>query len=159
MGIVVTGIGPRSGTSAMMRELIDAGYKPHRYAEAFPTYVAPAKNPEGYYDLSLDFLLDPDAKISLGVTEVVKVWSPQFRQVDWSTVGRVIVMYRNDIPAQLESILETAEAEGLELSDTRIERMFWEPRVLLRDLDVPVTYVETEQLRELGIGSLDKEAV
>ena len=147
MGIVVTGIGPRSGTSAMMRTLIGAGWDPHPAASLFPSYAAPERNPLGYWDLDIKVLLDKEERISLGAKEVVKIWSPSFPQVDWHTVDKIVVMHRNDLDAQMISIKETAKAEGVKLDATAVDRMFWEIRILLSSLNKPIYYVETEELR------------
>lgn len=146
MGIVVTGIGPRCGTSAMMRELIARGWEPHAFAEPFPSYVAPMKNPKGFWDVSIEHL-HSDEIVSLAENEVIKVWSPMYNRVDWSTVDHVIVMHREDKSKQIASILSCAEEEGIEVDDLAIERMFWEPRILLRDVPVNKTYIEIEELR------------
>ena len=147
MGIVVTGIGPRSGTSAMMRTLISWGWEPHESVEPFPTYVAHECNPKGYWDMTVEWLQRDDLIVSLGEKEVSKVWSPIFPRVDWSTVDLIVVMHREDQEAQLRSIRKTAEAEGIKAREADIDRMMWEPRILLQDLDVPKLYIETEHLR------------
>ncbi|MCP4742037.1 MAG: hypothetical protein GY871_07410 [Actinomycetales bacterium] len=160
MGIVITGIGPRCGTSAAMREVISRGYTPHRLAEKFPSYTAAERNPLGFWDISLD-ALESDETFALGENEAIKLWSPQFKRVDWTTVDQVIVMWREDITSQIESILLTAEAEGFTPSNEQVERMFWEPRVLLKDIDVPKQFIEIEDLRLDPYGVLDtiKEVV
>lgn len=155
MRAVVTGIGPRSGTSAMMRLLISSGMEPHRMAEAFPSYVAPEKNPEGFWDIRFEDALS-DEVIQLEDNEVIKLWSPFYRRVDWETVDRLIVMHRADRVAQIESMLSTAEAEGAEASPHKIEQLFWEPTVLIKDLPISPIYIETEDLRSDPEGALTK---
>lgn len=147
MGIVVTGIGPRSGTSAMMRTLISWGWEPHECVEPFPTYVAHECNPKGYWDMTVEWLQRDDLIVSLGEKEVAKVWSPIFPRVDWSTVDLIVVMHREDQDAQLRSIHKTAKAEGFKPRTADIDRMMWEPRILLQDIDIPKLYIETEYLR------------
>lgn len=123
MNIVVTGVAPRCGTSAMMRLLIDNGWQPHALAEQFPGYVAKDQNPLGFWDVSETYL-DAPTPIALEQNQCIKLWDSHFINVDWSTVDLMIVMHRPDLQTQLASIHRCAKAEGLNLSAKQYSQMF-----------------------------------
>jgi hypothetical protein len=105
----------------MMRALIDI-YEPHSYLEAFPEYVAEDMNPEGFWDLRKDSLTEP---IPHEEGSVVKLWAPQYGNVDASKVKLVVWMQRRDIRQQVASILKCGEAEGFgQLPSHLIAKMF-----------------------------------
>lgn len=121
--IIVTGTAARCGTSAMMRALLDDGYKPHSYSEKFPEYVAPEKNPEGFWDVKKEYLFSSDPIPTEDA--VIKLWGPQFHRVEVDDIEAVIVMHRSDIAAQAKSIRSCAIAEGLgDLSPVQVAEMF-----------------------------------
>lgn len=146
MRILVTGIGARCGTSAMMRTLLSDGMTPSPAAEKFPSYCAPSKNPEGFWDLSPETIQSTEA-IRLEENEIVKVFSYFYYQVDWSTVDLMVVMYRNDREAQITSMHETALAEGFEATPAMVDRMLRDPHDLLDHIPSPTIYIEIEELR------------
>lgn len=108
--IVVTGTAPRCGTSAMMRELIKE-YTPHSYSEKFPSYAAPEKNPEGFWDIKKEALFT-DEIIPTEENSVIKLWYPQFNRLNIEDVKLVIVMTRSNFVEQVKSIRSCAIAEG-----------------------------------------------
>lgn len=147
MNIVVTGIGPRCGTSAMMRLLINNGWDPHSVAEQFPHYVAREKNPEGFWDVSKTYL-DNTTPIALKANECIKLWDPHFSYIDWATVDLMIVMHRQDYSKQLRSIYKCAKAEGLDMTAKQYSELFTtahanikEVSNLVKQLRIPMRYL------------------
>ena len=123
MNIVVTGIAPRCGTSAMMRLLIKNGWTTHSITEQFPAYVAREENPEGFWDVSEKYL-NQATPIALGNNECIKLWDPHFQYMDWTTVDLMIVMHRPDFIKQINSITQCSKAEGLNLTAKQCAEMF-----------------------------------
>ena len=121
--IVVTGNAPRAGTSAMMRALIEH-YEPHSYAEQVPDYVAPEKNPEGYWDVAGEHR-NGDKRIPYEKDSVIKLWAHQFHRVQEKDVDLVVLMWRNNFLEQIQSIYVTAAAQGLPpLTPAHISQMY-----------------------------------
>jgi hypothetical protein len=120
--IVVTGSAPRCGTSAMMRLLVNE-YKPHSYAELFPSYVAKEKNPEGYWDMGLSGTQEQAIPYEKG--SVIKLWAPMFTRIDATKVKLLVVMNRANFVDQVSSIYSTGISEGLgPLSPRQISSLF-----------------------------------
>lgn len=147
MNIVVTGIAPRCGTSAMMRILLDNGWQSHSHAEQFPSYTVKAKNPKGFWDVSQEFVENP-TPIAMGDNECIKLWYPHFNLVDWSTVDLMVVMHRTDFVQQLSSIKKCAGAEGLTLTAKQYAEMFTNSNKYInnvqdsvKQLKVPMRYL------------------
>tara|TARA_B100001093_G_C26701482_1_gene959298 strand:+ start:156 stop:641 length:486 start_codon:yes stop_codon:yes gene_type:complete len=139
--IVVTGTAPRCGTSAMMRELLKE-YKPHSYSEKFPSYAAPEKNPEGFWDIKKEALFTDDP-IPTEEDSVIKLWHPQFSRINSDDVNLVIVMTRKNFYDQVQSIRSCAIAEGqIEPSPKQISQIFKNQQQGLSS-----SFSETTQLR------------
>lgn len=151
--ILVTGIGPRTGTSAMMNALIKEGWKPKQnICVKYPSYCSQATrdaNPEGLWDMSNAFVAAPHpASVCLEHGEVIKVWAGFYQKVDLDTVDVVVCMYRDDYEAQKKSIYENDEHKLLKpgmhkilISAARkeIQKYFETKKIIIR--------VETEELR------------
>jgi hypothetical protein len=121
--IVVTGTAPRCGTSAMMR-LLQTEFPVHSYAEEFPEYVAPEKNPEGFWDVKPSVVFDGE-RIPYEEGTVIKLWAPQFKLIDTSKVKLLVIMQRENFMEQMKSIYSCALAEGLgPLSPQQVSLMF-----------------------------------
>ena len=138
--IVVTGTAPRCGTSAMMRLLLTE-YQPHSYIEEFPSYVAREKNPEGFWDVKDALGTD---HIPYEENTAIKLWAPHYSRVDPNDVKLVVVMHRDDIKQQYESIHSCAIAEGFGDSCTpeMISAMF-----ATQQAGLETHFSETPQLR------------
>lgn len=99
---IVTGTGPRVGSSFVMRQAKVAGLRVHgdKYLHgALPV----AGNPGGYYDLYADEIYRLDS----GVAKVWPVSLPMIRQ----PIHRLIILDRKDKEAQKASILKQAKRE------------------------------------------------
>lgn len=130
--IVVTGNAPRSGTSAMMRALVEL-YKPHSYAELFPEYVAKEQNPEGYWDVKKEHLWT-DAPIPTEENTVIKLWAPMFHRINVDDVKLLVFMDRADFMRQVNSIERTSSAEGFTVDSKQIADMFINQRTRAQDI-------------------------
>lgn len=147
MNVVVTGIGPRCGTSAMMRLLINNGWDPHSVAEQFPHYVAREKNPEGFWDVSKTYLETP-TPITLGVNQCIKLWHPYFSYIDWTTVDLMVILHRQDFIKQFKSTDKCAKAEGYHMTIqqyseilTAVHKNIKEISSLVKQLRIPMRYL------------------
>jgi len=118
MRIVVTGIGPRCGTSAMMKRFVDKGYS--FVGSKFPAHGVHEYNPEGYYELELD---DAHTPITLDDYQCVKLWPGWLHLVQPDEIDLLIIMVRKDRKAQIKSIVEVGRAEGLTMSQARAGHM------------------------------------
>ena len=147
MNIVVTGVAPRCGTSAMMQLLLTNGWNPHAVVEQFPRYVAPSENPKGFWDVSDDYRTGA-TDIALNENECIKLWFPMFKHMDWTTVDLLVVMHRQDVIKQRASILRCAKAERLALTVKQSAQMFVEANKninelsdLVKQLKIPMRYL------------------
>lgn len=144
--ILVTGAAPRTGTSAMMRALIEH-FKPHSFLEKFPTYVAKSQNPEGFWDIAQDKFgqdLIPDEP-----NTVIKLWAPHFERVDPDTIQHIVWMHRLDFNNHVRSMHECASAEGYSIDSTIIAKIFInQQKGLERFKTIPRTIVPMEEFRE-----------
>jgi len=107
---LVTGHGPRVGSSHIMRQAKIRGLdvKGSKYAHgALPV----AGNPGGYYDLLLDEVL-------MLRSGVAKVWSAAFGGLQ-VPVDRMVVLSR-DRDSQLASITKQKQREGLEANSAAV---------------------------------------
>ena len=99
---IVTGLGPRTGTSFIMAAAHKAGLPIH--GERFISGVTVEKhNPDGYWEtVQLPDTLD---------NCVVKLWSPVLCTVPQSKVGSVVVLERKNKLQQLQSIYKVFKDE------------------------------------------------
>ena len=137
MNIVVTGVAPRCGTSAVMRLLLENGWEPHESLEKFPEYVAPEQNPDGFWDVSNEVRLGLP-QLAMTGNECIKLWYPMFDLMDWTTVDLLLIMHRKDYVKQIKSILKCAVAEGLDVPLSRWPRVFNETNEAINTLDETV---------------------
>lgn len=115
MRLIVTGLGPRCGTSAMMKRLIDKGYD---YVGAkFPMHSVAEFNPEGYFEPELTYWNTfEDNSLGLFDNHCIKAFPGHLCKFVQDEVDLIIVMYRKDFHAQIDSILRCGKAEGVVLS-------------------------------------------
>lgn len=146
--IVVTGNAPRSGTSAMMRALLEH-YEPHSYLEQFPEYVAKERNPEGYWDLKKEHATSSDP-IPTESGRVIKLWAPMFDRINVDDVHTLVYMQRNDFVKQVDSIRDTALAEGFTVDSDMIAKMFINQRNRTQEIfnKTHTIVVDMENFRE-----------
>lgn len=147
--IVVTGSAPRCGTSAMMRLLLTE-FNAHSMSEAFPEYVAKEKNPKGFWDIKKDYLFTDDP-ITYEEDSVIKLWAPHFHRIDADDVKLVILMTRDNLEEQAESIYYCAIAEGHSPPTSEIiSTLFRNQREGIKQhfSNTPLLRVRMEDLRE-----------
>jgi len=106
--IVVTGHGPRCGTSAMMRTLMAIGVPV--FGRRWVPCDVPANNPEGFYDVWPPE--DRESVRSLPEGCAVKIWPRWFPLVPRERVEAVVAMRRLDRDAQIGSALSAARRIG-----------------------------------------------
>jgi len=147
--IVVTGTAPRSGTSAMMRTLLKDYFNPHTYAEAFPSYVAREKNPEGFWDVKQEHVFG-SGSIPYEPDSVIKLWAPHFPRVNVKKVSLLVIMQRENFSEQIKSMHSCAIAEGLPCNDQMISHMFKQQQEGINKYftETPQLWVKMGTLRE-----------
>lgn len=108
--VVVTGIGPRTGTSFIMQKAKEAGLP--IYGNKFLDGITiPEFNPDGYWDIHPNEIVEAwfDGRLN---NKIVKLWNPILKVVDQSKISRVLILERQDKLAQLTSIEKVYEAES-----------------------------------------------
>jgi hypothetical protein len=106
---VVTGIGPRVGTSFVMNEARKAGL-PIAGHKFLPEWTVPKHNPEGYWDLDPFEFIDMYYSGQLN-NKVVKAWGPLLAQISPGAVFGIVLLERKDKKAQLASINKVMQDE------------------------------------------------
>lgn len=102
---VVTGVGPRVGSSFIMRQAKVAGLNIHGTKYLHGTQPVTG-NPGGYYDLL-------DEEVLAAKSGVAKVWGRQMPFLR-TIPDKILVLERRDREAWLESITKQIKREGLE---------------------------------------------
>lgn len=100
--VVVTGVGPRTGTSFIMQQAKEQGLPV--YGDKFITGVTiPKHNPLGYYETT--------NLTSLPKHGVIKLWGNQLNTVGFENISSLLLLERKDKFAQLESINKVLKDE------------------------------------------------
>jgi hypothetical protein len=100
--VVVTGMGPRTGTSFVMQRALAAGLP--IVGKKFPVLTVPSHNPDGYWE-------------SIGISHanmdghIAKIWYEELAKIDHSLISRVVVLERKDKLAQMHSIYKVFKDE------------------------------------------------
>ncbi len=97
----ITGVGPRVGTSFVMRRCIDAGL-PVNYDPVLEAMLPPSGNPHGYYEYN-------PADLPGLTSGIAKVWPLFLHTVK---VEKAVILQR-DPALQYRSIREQAKREGI----------------------------------------------
>lgn len=135
---IVCGMGPRVGSSFIMRQC-----KVHGLEIAGSKYLhgrlPPAGNPGGYYDLY------PLEVFNLR-KGVAKVWPSQLRYLQ-TNVNKLVLLEREDRDAQIQSILKQSLREGISVDPEESIKKSWEHlEEFLNDNSVTIKKVTTESL-------------
>jgi len=108
--LVVTGMGLRSGTSAMMNILVnDLGFE--LVGEQYPAELPTCGNPDGYFEATdSDAVVQAFVDYEPGEKKVVKLWAPMLEQLmragaNPDAVEQIVLMIRNDRDAQEKSMI------------------------------------------------------
>ena len=99
---VVTGMGPRTGTSFVMQSAKKAGLP--IIGEAFNNIVVPKHNPDGYWETNT---LNPKELNN----HIVKLWYPNLITINTNRISRIVVLERKDKLAQMYSIYKVFKDE------------------------------------------------
>lgn len=129
MGVsVVTGVGPRTGTSFVMCEASNAGMRVS--GERFSKNSVRKHNPDGYWDVNIETYQD-DLNTEKWDGTVVKLWGQSIPMVGNDKIDRIVVLERDDKDEQLESIRRVLKDEmsleanqGIELEADSVLSMF-----------------------------------
>jgi hypothetical protein len=115
MGLaVVTGLGPRTGTSFVMQKAKEHGL-PITGKMFIDGYTVPKHNPQGYWDTDLETITGKHID-----NTVIKLWYPTLKELDHSLISCVVVLQRRNKLAQLSSIYKVYKDE-YELTKVRMD--------------------------------------
>lgn len=103
----VTGVGPRVGTSFVMRQCVAAGLPV--MGDPHPPATVKEFNPEGYYDLDI-FKVHTLVTKNLLDKHVVKVWNTLLPYVG-NNINHMVLIERKDKAAQMRSARAVFAAE------------------------------------------------
>lgn len=100
--IIVTGLGPRTGTSFVMQQAKQKGL-PISGVKQIPNLTVESHNKNGYwetpvYDSSIDEC-------------IIKLWYPSFLSVDKDKIAGIVVLERKDKLAQVASLYKVFKDE------------------------------------------------
>lgn len=103
--VVVTGIGPRTGTSYIMQQALLNGL-PILGEKFIEGYTVDSFNPKGYYDLNPEKINEYDYD-----NKIIKCWYPFLSLFDCNDFSNILVLERKDKEKQQQSILKLYEEE------------------------------------------------
>lgn len=100
--VIVTGLGPRTGTSFVMQQAKQKGL-PIVGEQFIPEFTIEKHNQYGYWET-----LKYDPTIN---NCTVKLWYPTFLSVDTQNIGGIVVLERKDKLAQIASLYKVFKDE------------------------------------------------
>ena len=101
---VVTGLGPRVGSSFVMRMAKESGLPV--VGDKFPEgWCVPEHNPEGYWEFPPDKLNKMEAEDTKEWEgKIVKLWFPSLLKVGMTGVDKILLLRRRELSHQVKSI-------------------------------------------------------
>lgn len=106
---VVTGYGPRTGTSFVMQKIKEAGL-PINGEMFLDGHTVTKHNPNGYWDIhpyKLKYLLDNN-KLD---NSVCKLWPSALEYIEQTKINNIVVLKRKDKEQQLKSMTKVLKDE------------------------------------------------
>jgi hypothetical protein len=100
--VVVTGVGPRTGTSFVMKKAKDAGLP--IIGKPFDKTLVPEHNPNGYFETT-------STKPKVLNNHVVKLWSPDLALIPQFLISKIVILERKDKLAQMHSTYKVFKDE------------------------------------------------
>jgi hypothetical protein len=100
--VIVTGLGPRTGTSFVMQQAKQKGIPIHGY-KFIPNFTVEQHNVDGYWDA---IVYDPTINNCL-----VKLWYPSYLDIDVNKIAGVVALERKDKVAQVASLYKVFKDE------------------------------------------------
>ena len=107
--VVITGVGPRTGTSYVMFRAMKKGLPVIGYP-FLEGWHSPKHNLQGYWEIDP---FDVDGYVSNNLLEgkVVKLWNESIKDIDQKLIDRILVLERRDKKAQYKSIQKVLDDE------------------------------------------------
>jgi len=100
--VIVTGLGPRTGTSFVMQQAKQKGIPIHGY-KFIPNFTVEQHNVDGYWDA---VIYEPTINNCL-----VKLWYPSYLDIDVNKIAGVVALERKDKVAQVASLYKVFKDE------------------------------------------------
>ena len=150
--IGIVGLGPRTGTSFVMKTLTDLGYPTVGEPEV-EGWTSSINNPDGHFDLEPSVLVDGLINGQFK-DKILKIWPPALPLA--RGLEKIVVLERGDENAQLQSIQRSLDAEctehGIETTHTPDDILRLHISSFTEWFDgqntVPFIHVFTEELDE-----------
>ena len=150
--IAVTGIGPRVGTSFVMREA--KKYVPI-VGRKFPSWAIKEENPNGYYEIDR-VIYSQGVPFNKWKGHAVKLWPHMLVNTNPNFISKIILLDRFDKGRQIESTIRVKNKElekvpWITMDDKDIPKMLEERKemveeYLLINYKIPVLRIFTEEL-------------
>jgi len=150
--ISVTGIGPRCGTSFVMREL--KKYIPI-VGRKFPSWAIKEENPKGYYEIDR-VIYSQGIPFHKWKGHGVKIWPHILVNTNPNYISRIILLDRFDKGKQIESTIRVKNKElekvpWIKVPDEDVIRLIQEREKMVEDYlsmnpEIPVLRIFTEEL-------------
>jgi len=151
--VIVTGLGPRVGTSFVMNEAKKAGLPiiGHKF---LPEWTVPKHNPEGYYDLDpLEFI---DLYYSGQLNKrIVKAWGPLLTKVNPNDISCVVLLERKNKQDQLTSIKKVMVDEIKTIKGSQFSNLTAEE--ILKEHYNSVNLIQSNNILRVYTEDLNKE--
>jgi hypothetical protein len=106
---IVTGAGPRVGTSFTMLSLKNAGI-PIKGYKNLDSFTVPEKNKEGYWELHPFDLLE-QYRLGLLNNHFIKIWPPLLPFINPKDIGCIVILDRKDKEQHKKSFYSLLEEE------------------------------------------------
>ena len=152
--IAVTGIGPRCGTSFVMREL--KKYIPI-VGRKFPSWSIKEENPKGYYEIDR-VIYSQGIPFHKWKNHGVKVWPHVLVKTKPEYISKIILLERFDTGKQVESTIRVKNKElekipWIKIPDESVPKLIEERKEMVEDYlsfnsDIPVLRIFTEDLND-----------
>jgi len=124
---VVTGIGPRTGTSFVMQRAILSGL-PITGKKFIDGYTVKKHNPDGYWDTDLETIQNNNINKT-----VIKLWYNSLKYIDHDLISCIVVLERKNKLAQLASMYKVYRDEyKMTNMDVNISDIFYDHHTKLQ---------------------------
>jgi hypothetical protein len=135
---VVTGVGPRVGTSFLMQKIKKMGIPV--VGKKFPYWTVKEENPNGYYEINpwtnLYGIHHQDWK-----DKAVKLWPPVLENTPVNNIDKLIILERRDQDKQIKSIERVLPKELEKLGWETLENSFSALDLINKSTDIIEEYL------------------
>ena len=151
---VITGVGPRCGTSFVMHSLVEEGI-PYK-GERFPAWTVKEENPNGYYEIDPvkhhDGIQHNDWK-----DHVVKLWPHVLSKTPPEYIQKIVILERIDKKTQFNSMIRLKQKE--EKHNNVSFGMVDDSKIIPKSKELIYSYLDTNLIPTIKVYTeeLDKQ--